>query len=266
MDDIKYFNVEAHGKDYFKIKENNANFDLYVFDHTKISSLKINEELNLNSGIYFINKRSDKNKLYIGQTSRGTNRFNNHNFIEKDFSNQYKIFWFNLNEDRVSKNILDYVERNIISEIGLDSLGNKNTGNISNLPGYDIQYSDNLIKTIKDYMILFDFDINKETNEEVFFDKETNSITIREKGDVINSICDFLSDGEWKTKKQIDTFMISKYELDLKMKRWASEYGLTQVVSRNLQEHSKIGKVFVESKERILTKEINNTRYFKLKS
>ncbi len=265
---IKYFDLELIENFLIKIQHNRTRFNLFIFDHSKLNNSKKIQNKDFSNGIYFLTKKNAHDKLYIGQTTNGIDRFNRHNFIEQNKEEEIRVFFFDLNPDRINKNILDFIERGMILEVGSGLLENKTKGNSSNITPKDLDYANTIIDSIRDFMLLFDFNLKTSNDEEVYYEEETKTINFRPKNQIISAINEYLSiRKDWVTKKEINDYMISKFKDDLLNKRWASEYGLQQVISRDLQIHSDGFKTSSEDKQLFITKrnEKDKVTHYKIK-
>lgn len=241
MRDIKYFKLELIDDVLIKVMHNRMdNLKLFVFDYEDISKVKKINQNDFENGIYFISEKNSHDKLYIGQTTHGENRFNSHEFIKKS-SRKCKIFFFDIEPNRAPKNVLDYIEKEMIKEVGYEYVANKSKGNDSYISNQDQDYATHASNAIKDFMKLFDFNLIKDENEEIgnelFFNEKENSISFRNRHDVVNALTDSILpwDGSKMTLKDIRKKVALYFSEDLENGRWSSEENLWAKVRQQYQ-------------------------------
>ncbi|BDU67517.1 MAG: hypothetical protein TYPL_1700 [Candidatus Tyloplasma litorale] len=212
------FETEYIPNTYLKVYYHGKNIILYEieYDNLRSARMQFNEEkINITNGIYFLFiddiENFENNNFYVGQTTKGFDRFNNHQFIEGIDENErskIKILFFDFSEflESPSRNILDYIEKEFINIVNQDSFYKiANATNINSnennyfLQNREIQYAEEVLKNINELLPIFKINFSKkednnsidshlnESEENIFYiqDKKNNryNATIIKDGD-----------------------------------------------------------------------------------
>lgn len=234
----KFYELKVSNNNLMRITHNYySEISLLIFNFEDFREIQKTNKEEFSNGVYFIKDVENKEKLYIGQTSNGLDRFNKHSRVNKST----KFFFFNMLGNRAHKSMLEEIEREVIKKVGYENSSNRTTGNKTVLSGKDEQYSQKAVEAIEEYMELFDFKFaNDNSSEEfIYFDKKDNSINYKSKGDIKKAIIDFakIKNGKF-TKKDVDEYLIEKFQDGLDCGRWKNVNGLKKVISRDLQQIS----------------------------
>lgn len=163
--DIKNYDLQLINQYIKKIKYYGRGVSMYIFDYKDFKlAKKLIEEKN---AIYLIKTSKNSSEIYVGQTTKGPERFFDHKM--KEHISNAEIYYL-VFDNRPSRNILDALERRLIEIIEIEGYitKNSNKGVFTDIGDREEQFIDENIITIRNLLLVFGINIgNIDSTREV---------------------------------------------------------------------------------------------------
>ncbi len=157
--DSKYYILEFIEGKIRRLEYKGRVGSLYAFKYSNLKDVR--RILKVTNGIYIVTKDGEETMdVYVGQTTNGVFRFNEHKM--KEFQSEATIYFFSFENQEPTKNTLDYIEKRLIelAHASQYTVLNGNKGNSPSLSGIDTQDVNETIPKILDLLKVFGFVFN----------------------------------------------------------------------------------------------------------
>ncbi len=163
MEKTKYYELDFIDGIIRKLSYRGRQGSIYNFKYSNLNQAK--KSLNLSNGVYFVSADYQSMEIYIGQTTNGAFRFNEHKM--KEYQDTAEIYFYAFDGQVPNKNLLDHIEKEMIKKAqdSMYTLLNKTSGNSIELRGIDEQYAEEITPTIINLLKVFGIDFSSKHKE-----------------------------------------------------------------------------------------------------
>jgi len=239
------------------------------------SGYQLNDKVSKKWPIVYILKDSDTNDTYIGETTNGINRFNDH-LRNSSRNNADELLV--ISSDRFNKSATTFIESKLIEYMAADekvNVENRNDGLCSNNNFYQKDKYISLFNDIWEKLKSLDFaknDISRIDNDDYFKYSPFKSLSSDQKSSVINILNHlskntnnkiFIEGGAGTGKTVLATYLmkllstkIHDYHLDQSDKDYSEELELVKTIQSKFPDGIKIGLVVPMTSLRFTLKKV----------